>query len=176
MQRSAFPNAYAKWEGLASRVVAAITGTDATTSCAEGDAGPQASPDGTWPPEAMGPDGLTPRTRRAMHEVMHAFGVTDIGGYCPGGCRTGHIEGSDHYTGHAIDIMLLPMNEANRDLGNRIATWLVANADRLAVKYVIWNDHIWSASAAEGWRHYRHPGGLHSSTGRHFDHLHVSVA
>ena len=119
----------------------------------------------------MGADGLTPRTRQVLVEVEAAFGVTEIGGFCPGGCTSGHIAGSDHYTGHAIDVMLLPMTEANRSLGDRIAAWLVANAGSLSVSYVIWHDHIWSAErAGEGWRTYRHPSGLTSATARHLDH------
>jgi len=132
---------------------------------------------GEWPEETMGPDGLTPRTRRAMHAVKQAFGVTNIGGSCPGGCRTGHIPGSDHYTGHAIDIMLTPINAQDRALGDTIANWLVANADRLAVKYVIWDDRIWSAARfAEGWRPYEHPSGTKCDSHAHRDHIHLSVS
>ena len=120
VQRSAFPYAYAKWESFAARIVAALTGADAdllTCPTDEVEVNEQT-------------DGLTPRTRRAMHAVMQAFGVTYVGGFCPGGCRTGHITNSDHYTGHAFDFMLAPINDANRQLGDAIAAWLVANANR----------------------------------------------
>ena len=70
--------------------------------------------------------------------------------------------------------MLLPMNTANRRLGDAIAAWLVANARRLAIKYVIWYERIWSP--ARGWRAYRHPSGnTANATLAHRDHVHVSV-
>lgn len=175
VQRSAYPDAYAHWEPLATAVVAWALGQPAASlNCPNGDdSGPSAGGTGGWPPETMGPDGLTPRTRTVLIAVRAAFGVTDIGGYCPGGCTTGHIPGSDHYTGHAIDIMLTPMTAANRALGDQIATWLVANHQTLAIKYVIWYDHIWQPTT--GWQPYTHPGGGTSPTERHEDHVHVSV-
>jgi hypothetical protein len=178
VQRSAFPNAYAPWELLATRVVAGLTG-HATTApfCQQDHLAAVADPgSGGYPPEVMGRDGLTPRTRGVLVAVVQAFGVTDIGGYCPGGCRDGHIAGSDHYTGHAIDVMLTSMTEQNRALGDRIATWLVANHQRLVIKYVIWYSQIWSARrASEGWRPYTHPSGAGGATLAHRDHVHVSV-
>lgn len=131
----------------------------------------------TTGPEAMGPDGLTPRTRAAMEEIKAVFGVGNIGGFCPGGCTSGHISNSDHYTGHAIDIMLRPMNDQNRALGDTIASYLVANHQRLNVKYVVWNDMIWSTRRQlEGWRVYRHPSGdTTNPTLAHRDHVHLSV-
>jgi hypothetical protein len=175
VQRSAFPDAYGRWELLAIRVVAAVAGVDrAALSCRIDDAVGLASGSGSYPPETMGADGLTSRARAAVVAVTRAFGVTDIGGYCPGGCRSGHIPGSDHYTGHAVDIMLTPMTETNRAIGDQIAAWLVANADRLAVKYVIWYERIWTP--AEGWHAYAHPSGQTTSpTLAHRDHVHLSV-
>jgi hypothetical protein len=179
VQRSAFPDAYARWEPLATRVVAALTGgrTSSLECGADDDSASDVQASRGQPRgQRMDAGGLTPRARRALNEVRAGFGVINIGGYCPGGCRTGHIAGSDHYTGHAIDIMLTPINTSNRALGNRIAGWLVANADRLGVKYVIWNERIWSrARAAEGWRHYRHPSGRSNATLAHKDHVHLSV-
>jgi len=178
VQRSAFPNAYARWELLATRVVAGLTGHAATVLNCQQDhlAGITEQGSGAYPAEVMGRDGLTPRTRGVLVAVVQAFGVTDIGGYCPGGCRTGHIAGSDHYTGHAIDVMLTPMTSENRALGDRIAAWLVANHQRLAVKYVIWYGRIWSARRSSvGWRPYTHPSGKGGATLAHRDHVHVSV-
>jgi hypothetical protein len=181
VQRSAFPNAYARWEPLAVRVVASLTGDSPDElTCDVDDAAASApapaSRGGAQGRQSMDASGLTPRTRHAMEAVRNAFGVTNIGGYCPGGCRSGHIRGSDHYSGHAVDIMLTPINSANRRLGNRIAAWLVANAGRLSVKYVIWNERIWSrARADEGWRHYRHPSGSNNATLAHRDHVHLSI-
>ncbi len=142
VQVSAYPDAYAQWEQTASALTMALTG-------ARG---------GGWPAEQMGPDGLTPRTRYVRDLIASGFGETNMGGWCPGGCTDGHVEGSDHYTGHAIDVMILPYTDPTRIAdGDRIATWLTANAQQLAVKYVIWRALIWSPG--EGWRPYTHPSG-----------------
>lgn len=178
VQRSAFPNRYAQWKPLASRVVAGVSGQDPQAmSCELDDEGaPSGGGSGGYPPQKLGPDGLTPRARTAMDAVIQRFGVHDVGGFCPGGCTSGHVQGSDHYTGHAVDFMLLPMNERNQHLGDLLASWLVANADAYGVKYVIWNERIWSAQRAdEGWRPYEHPSGSDNPTLAHQDHMHLSV-
>ena len=176
VQRSANPTAYARWETFATDLVSRLSGGVLTDTCAATE--PVVAPGslGALPAEQMGADGLTPRTRRVLVEIVQAFGVTEIGGFCPGGCTSGHIAGSDHYSGRAIDVMLLPLSEVNRRLGDRIASWLVANSRDLAISYVIWRDRIWSLDrAAEGWREYSHPSGSTSTTLRHLDHIHVSA-
>ena len=84
VQRSAFPDAYARWELRAARLVAGTTGADATALTCQTDDFAAVTDDGTGahPPEEMGPDGLTPRTRTVRDAVIEAFAVTDIGGYC----------------------------------------------------------------------------------------------
>ena len=117
-------------------------------------------------------NGLVPEAVRVRDLVTSQFGVTDFGGYATGG----HTSGSDHYTGHAIDIMLTPMGPANTELGWQIALYLQSNARTLQIKYLIWQALIWSPErAAEGWRPYQHPNGGTSPTLLHFDHVHVSV-
>jgi hypothetical protein len=176
VQRSAYPDAYAKWEPTARRMNAALTGTGhATVSCTP-KVQPVSSrtPSGGWAPQQMGPDGLTPRTRYLRDLIKSGFGETNLGGWCPGGCTTGHIEGSDHYTGHAIDVMILPYTDPARIAdGNRIATWAVDNADQLAIKYLIWRARIWTPD--EGWHPYTHPSGSTDPTLAHLNHIHVSV-
>lgn len=118
-------------------------------------------------------DGLTPRAAEVRRLVMTVFGVTNIGGYA----TSGHVAGSDHYTGRAVDVMLTPESPANTELGWRIAVYLQSNAQRLGITYMIWQGKIWSvARAAEGWRPYRHPSGRVNPTLQHLDHVHVSVA
>lgn len=126
-------------------------------------------------PGAMDRDGLTPRARRIRDVVRGQFDERNIGGYCPGGCRSGHIPGSDHYTGRAVDVMIMPWHDSRRVAkGWRIASWLVGNAKPLAVKYVIYREKIWTPD--RGWHSYRHPSGNTSNpTLRHMDHIHVSV-
>ena len=67
----------------------------------------------------------------------------------------------------------------NRQRGWAVATYLVANADRLDIKTLIFDDRIWHAGArsGDGWTDYRVPS---SSRGdrdilEHRDHVHVDV-
>jgi hypothetical protein len=121
----------------------------------------------------MNAEGLTPRTAYVNDLIERTFGEHDIGGYCPGGCRTGHIPGSDHYTGHAIDVIILPYTDpAGVAKGWRIADWLVARP--LAIKYIIYRARYWSPST--GWEAYHCPGGPTSNpTLMHLDHIHIST-
>lgn len=117
--------------------------------------------------------GLTPRADRVRRLVTEVFGVTDIGGFA----TDGHVAGSDHYTGRAVDVMLLPLGPESSALGWRIATYLQSNARLLGITYLIWQGRIWTvARAAEGWRPYRHPSGGSNPTLMHLDHIHVSVS
>ncbi len=56
--------------------------------------------------------------------------------------------------------------------GSAMANYLIANADRLRVKYIIWWKQIWQNGQ---WRPYTRydPGG--SLTQNHYDHVHVSL-
>jgi hypothetical protein len=181
VQRSGYPDAYTRWEPDATRLHAAIIGTGpARIACTPDPVpvpvanmnGPSNARD--WPTEQMGPDGLTPRTRYLRDLIKTGFGETHLGGWCPGGCTSGHIQGSDHYSGHAIDIMIHPHTDPQRiNDGTRLADWLVANAAQLAVKYVIWRARIWTP--IEGWHSYTHPSGSSSPTLAHMDHVHASV-
>ena len=66
---------------------------------------------------------------------------------------------------------------ADKANGDRLAEWLVANADVWGVNYVIWGGRVWSsARASQGWRTYT-GGGIYdvtSPTGGHHDHIHLS--
>ena len=56
--------------------------------------------------------------------------------------------------------------------GGPLADYAKANAKRLGVLYVIWNQRIWSvARSSEGWRKMEDRG---SDTQNHKDHVHVS--
>jgi hypothetical protein len=101
-----------------------------------------------------------------------------MGGFQPGGVTEGHMEGSAHYEGRAVDIFVRPVNADNLRRGWAIAQYLVAQADRLAIRTVIFDDRIWTAGrSGQGWRDY---DPLSSSGDRqvleHRDHVHVDVA
>ena len=60
-------------------------------------------------------------------------------------------------------------NAANADMknyGNDLMAYLVRNADRLGILYVIWYRQVWFP--ARGWSRYTGPLD-------HFDHVHVSM-
>ena len=107
-----------------------------------------------------------------------AFGELSLGGFAPGGVRTGHQPGSTHYDGRAIDIFVRPVSPENRQQGWAIAQYLVAQSERLVIQNVIFDDRIWSAGSRsdEGWRDYDPP---ERSGDRaileHRDHVHVDV-
>ena len=124
-----------------------------------------------------GPDGLTPRADRLRAEVEAVFGPQSLGGFAPGGVRSGHIEGSAHYEGRAVDVFFRPVTPEATAQGWRVAHWLVAHADDLEVATVIFDRQVWTARrSTAGWRDYRHPSG---DTGNpilnHEDHVHVDV-
>ncbi|GAA1160484.1 hypothetical protein GCM10009630_68440 [Kribbella jejuensis] len=107
--------------------------------------------------------GLTPDAIR-VHRAICAM-YPDITSY--GGLRAGDT-GSEHATGHAIDIMINSASE-----GQAIADWLKANYKKLGVSQLIWEQHIWTVQrSSEGWRAMPDRG---SATANHMDHVHVSV-
>lgn len=172
VQRSAYPDAYADHEDDARVLASALTGhTTAAFTCTLSSDSHTA--------EAMGDDGLTDRARHVRDSLDATFGDLDIGGYEPEGIDSGHVEGSAHYDGRALDVMFLPYDEPTVKIeGWALAHWTVAHADRLDVATVIYDDHIWTARRSdEGWRDYTHPSGDTSNpTLRHLDHVHIDVA
>jgi hypothetical protein len=127
--------------------------------------------------EQMGPSGLTPRAVALRVAMRETFGKQTLGGFAPGGVHTGHIEGSAHYEGRAIDIFFRPITDANQQLGWLQAQWAVAHADRLQLATIIFDRHVWSAErAASGWRDYVYPDGpTENPILLHYDHVHVDV-
>ncbi|MCW2847350.1 MAG: hypothetical protein JWR90_1324 [Marmoricola sp.] len=125
--------------------------------------------------------GLTGRTERVRRDLRAAFGPLKEGGFAPGGVRSGHMVGSAHYEGRAVDVFFRPVNRRNRTGGWATAQYLVAHAQRLEIDTVIFDARIWTARRAdEGWRTYRL-----DTSGRsrqvaaillHRDHVHVDVA
>jgi len=56
-------------------------------------------------------------------------------------------------------------------LGDRIAEWAIANANKLGVKYVIYKQRIYNMSFP-GWRAMADRGSI---TQNHWDHVHISM-
>ena len=172
VQRSAYPDAYADHEQDARALASALTGhSPEAFSCTlygEVDAG---SP-------KLTESGLTARAEKARRALVAAHGEQTMGGFEPGGVTDGHMAGSAHYEGRAVDVFVRPINAENRRRGWAMAHYLVANASRLKIQTVIFDDRIWQAHRSEeGWRDYRVPD---SATGdqsilEHRDHVHFDV-
>ena len=171
VQRSGFPDAYADHEKDARTLASALTGNSrAAFSCRLGGEPDEADPD-------LRDSGLTDRADAVRREIEDLFDPP-LGGFAPGGVSTGHMEGSAHYEGRAVDAFVRPVNATNKVRGWAIAHWLVSQADRLEIRTVIFDDRIWTAGdrSDDGWRDYDPP---ERSGDRvileHRDHVHVDV-
>ncbi len=169
VQRSAYPSAYADHEEDARTLASALTGySPATFSCDLDGGAPSADED-------LVDSGLTARADNVREDLLTRYGALDVGGFAPGGVTNGHMEGSAHYEGRAVDIFFRPVNEANRTRGWAVAHYLVGNAARLDIRTVIFDDRIWTAGR-DGWRDYDPPESSGSQEIlEHRDHVHVDV-
>ncbi|MBA2767768.1 MAG: hypothetical protein H0U35_01285 [Sporichthyaceae bacterium] len=127
--------------------------------------------------EEPGELGLTPRADVLRTEMRAVFGKQVLGGFSPEGVRSGHIDGSAHYEGRAVDVFFRPVSQVNQRLGWQLAQWSVAHAQRLGLATVIFDRRLWTATRSlEGWRDYRHPDGdTANPVLLHEDHVHLDV-
>ena len=140
VQRSAFPNAYAGHEADARVLASALTGNSPHAfSC-------RLSGDVATASDRLDAAGLTKRAPKVRGAVESAFGPLPLGGFQPGGVSSGHMVGSTHYEGRAIDIFVRPINPDTNRRGWAIAQYLVAQADRLDIQTVIFDGKIWKAT------------------------------
>lgn len=124
--------------------------------------------DGT---EWTGRDGcsgtFTPGAQRLREYIRQHFGIASIGGYS---CRANTASPdltSIHGVGRALDIMVSARTQ--KQLGDTIANWLVANAQDLGIQLVIWDHVIWNPTrGGEKWRPYTGPN-------PHTDHIHTEL-
>lgn len=133
--------------------------------------GPGRTADGDWKPESCSENDpttsgcITPRTLHAYKEVKRAGFNRFVGCYRSGGPW-------EHPKGRACDWSLQNSgfapwhNNDTRMYGNNVAAFLIRNADRLGIYYVIWNRQIWFP--ATGWKSYSGPS-------NHTDHVHMSL-
>ncbi|WP_408898771.1 hypothetical protein ACJ5H2_06600 [Nocardioides sp. R1-1] len=116
VQRSAFPDAYADHEADGRALASALSGfSPATFSCDLDGGAPSADTE-------LVASGLTPRADTLRTELLTRFGRLQLGGFAPDGVSTGHMEGSAHYDGRAIDVFVRPVTKANRTRDGRSRT------------------------------------------------------
>ncbi|MCW2643109.1 MAG: hypothetical protein JWP76_5415 [Dactylosporangium sp.] len=114
---------------------------------------------------------LTPRTLHALQQTQ-AAGFNHFVS-----CYRSQEDGGEHPRGRACDFAAAPRDfggvatGADKDYGNRLAAWYIANSKALGVLYVIWFKQIWLPST--GWRAYTNGNGTPS--GDHTNHVHLSV-
>ena len=171
VQRSGFPDAYADHEADARALASALSGNSPEGfSCRLHDSDEGAA--------ELKASGLTAHADDVRRDLLARFPELPLGGFAPGGVSTGHVEGSAHYEGRAIDAFVRPVSAANRTRGWAIAQYLVSQADRLHIKTVIFDDRIWSRGdrSGDGWRDYDPPERSGDpAVLEHRDHVHVDV-
>ncbi|GEM_PF-2673783 len=171
VQRSAFPDAYSRWEPVAADILATVSGVRPDGRCGDSDYG-KVYPPGDMPQSErwVGSEArLTPTAIIAKRAVAAVFPeITTIGGWR----ASSKIATSDHPAGKAIDVMISNYNDpAQIALGDRVADFLIANHVQLKVKYVIWRQRIWTPNNPN-WRPMEDRG---SPVDNHYDHIHLSV-
>ncbi|WP_432477285.1 hypothetical protein [Nocardioides sp. GXQ0305] len=175
VQRSGYPQAYADHEADARVLASALTGQSwRAFHCTMTDEPDPAS-------SRLDGSGLTRRAAAVRDDLQAAFGRQSLGGFAPGGVRDGHMEGSAHYDGRAVDVFFRPVDQESRNRGWAMAHYLVAQAARLDIRTVIYDGRIWTAGwrSGDGWRPYTpDTSGESPETAailEHRDHVHVDV-
>ncbi len=125
---------------------------------------------GPWP--SCSPSGTLSEATRALGDYLRRIfaGVSSYGGYS---CRPNTANTSQtsvHGTGRAIDVFIPTIGgQADNSKGDPVANWLVQNAQRLGVQYIVWDRSEWGAHrSGDKFGSY---GGPHP----HHDHIHVEL-
>lgn len=109
---------------------------------------------------AYGP--VKPWVKASGDRVGPMFGISNIGGY-----RVSATDPGGHPAGLALDYMV-----TSKAQGDKLAAYLLSNANAENIDYLIWWQRIWSrARANEGWRPMEDRG---SRTANHYDHVHAN--
>jgi hypothetical protein len=133
------------------------------------------NPDGSYPAEKC--DQNDPTTSGCLTwRMLHAYQQARLAGYTHYTACWRQQSWGEHPLGRACDFAAATggfggiATGADRDYGNRLAGWCIANASRLGVLYVIWYHQIWEP--AIGWHYYKGDG---TPSGDHMNHVHLSI-
>lgn len=169
VERSAWPDAYTRWEAAARSIVEQLAGVDASAAgagagCQNNAAGLEGDcPVTNLPDESvLSPDGLL-----VLRCVKQAFPTIDEIGTYP--------EHQPDET-RAVDVMIPDWESAaGNALGTQIAAWVKDHQRELGVQYVIWDGKIWNVERnGDGWRTYFDAANPDPNRA-HRNHVHVSV-
>ena len=132
--------------------------------------------DGSWPRESCTVNDpttsgcITPR-------LLNAYQQAKAAGFQRYTACFSQRSSGEHPKGRACDFSAAPGGFENvdatggdRTYGNNLAAYLVKNANRLGVMYVIWYRQIWHPGT--GWRAYSGSGGPNAT---HTNHVHLSM-
>lgn len=117
-------------------------------------------------PKGIAPEGgLQVKTIWVARAISTMFPqITTIGGYRQDALKW-------HPNGLAIDVMIPDHNsEEGIELGNQIAGYALANAERMGVIHVIWRQGFYPGIGAPSWT-----ADYGSETLNHFDHVHIAT-
>jgi hypothetical protein len=134
------------------------------------------NPDGSWPKESCSVKDpttsrcLTPRTLHALQEVQKAGFTHFVSCFRDGTWGEHPLGRACDFAANAKDFVNAAATGADKAYGDRLAAWLIGNADRLAVLYIIWYRQIWMPGT--GWRTYHGDG---TPAGDHMNHVHLSI-
>jgi hypothetical protein len=140
------------------------------------------NPDGSWPVECIPrycdgypyviekdvtghpqrPNPITPRLAHMIRQAK-AAGFT---GYVT--CFRWEDNGGEHPRGRACDFSV---RNGGKSYGDQLAAFLIFNAERLGVLYIVWYRQIWLVSTGR-WKPY---SGCCDPSSMHTDHVHVSI-
>lgn len=166
VQRSAFPDAYAKWEPDAALLVAQITGKVPPPSgrTVLAMSGGKSAPIVAFAPRAgydIGP--VQAPTQYMADDLGTKFSIETIYGWRE------FDPYPDHPSGLAADFMVFE----DRANGDALAKYAQENASVYGIKYMIWYQRYWQAGWPVGqWRPMEDRGGV---TANHMDHVHITV-
>lgn len=173
VQRSAYPEAYADHEADGRALASAFTGNSARSLWCD------VPGDAKEAPDDLDDAGLVARAAAVRSDLAARFGTLSFGGFEPGGVSSEDMAGAAHDEGRAIDVLVGPIDPENNRRGWALASYLVANADRLDIKTLIFDDQIWRAGSrsGDGWTDYRVPSSARGdrATTERRDHVHVDV-
>jgi hypothetical protein len=94
--------------------------------------------------------------------------ISSVGGYA---CRPNTANASQtsvHGTGRALDIFIPTIQgRADSDAGDPVGNWLIENAQRIGIQFIVWNRTKWRANGTNT--------SPYGGPNPHVDHLHVEM-